>query len=295
VAATGYAGGDPTKVNKAGDTMTGALVLPGDPTLPTQAADKHYVDTAIATASGAVVSVNGRTGAVTLSAADVAPVAESQVANLVADLAAKVALALVTAKGDLLAATGGAALARVGVGADGQVLTASSTAPTGVAWANGGFVPVFKQQYFASGDIAFPNTGGAFLPVHQASAGNPLMEVDIAASAGHLICPSLIGLRTTGPSALLDIGFIVGSSVVRFLSSGTSTPAADGLVSTYSDPTNFTPIGNVPPFVIASGDIDTGAGALRVVLCVNSNGTETLKCSAANEVIFSVINLGPHN
>jgi trimeric autotransporter adhesin len=31
-------------VLKAGDTMTGPLVLPGDPTTTTQAADKHYVD-----------------------------------------------------------------------------------------------------------------------------------------------------------------------------------------------------------------------------------------------------------
>ncbi len=39
---------------KAGDTMTGALVLPGDPTTPTQAADKHYVDVNIAAATGGV-------------------------------------------------------------------------------------------------------------------------------------------------------------------------------------------------------------------------------------------------
>ena len=32
--------------------MTGPLVLPGDPTTPTQAADKHYVDTNIAGVAG---------------------------------------------------------------------------------------------------------------------------------------------------------------------------------------------------------------------------------------------------
>src|SRR5208282_4083018 len=31
-------------VMKAGDTMTGPLTLPGDPTAPQQAADRHYVD-----------------------------------------------------------------------------------------------------------------------------------------------------------------------------------------------------------------------------------------------------------
>ncbi|MBB5340696.1 SGNH/GDSL hydrolase family protein [Tunturiibacter gelidoferens] len=35
-------------VEKAGDTMTGPLVLPGDPTVTTQAADKHYVDVSVA-------------------------------------------------------------------------------------------------------------------------------------------------------------------------------------------------------------------------------------------------------
>ncbi len=40
-------------VLKSGDTMTGALVLPGDPTSPLQAADKQYVDTNVtALASG---------------------------------------------------------------------------------------------------------------------------------------------------------------------------------------------------------------------------------------------------
>lgn len=44
MAATGFIGGDPNKVNDSGDTMTGPLVLPGDPVAPLQAADKAYVD-----------------------------------------------------------------------------------------------------------------------------------------------------------------------------------------------------------------------------------------------------------
>jgi trimeric autotransporter adhesin len=39
-------------VLKAGDTMTGALMLPGDPTATNEAADKHYVDVNIAAAAG---------------------------------------------------------------------------------------------------------------------------------------------------------------------------------------------------------------------------------------------------
>lgn len=43
--ASGYVGGDPGKVSKTGDAMSGALTLPGDPVNATDAADKHYVDT----------------------------------------------------------------------------------------------------------------------------------------------------------------------------------------------------------------------------------------------------------
>ena len=42
--AVGYTGGDPNKVDIAGDTMTGPLVLPGDPSSDLQAATKAYVD-----------------------------------------------------------------------------------------------------------------------------------------------------------------------------------------------------------------------------------------------------------
>ena len=42
---------------------------------------------------------------------------------------------LLTTKGDLIAATGASTPARLGVGTNGQVLTADSTASTGVAWA----------------------------------------------------------------------------------------------------------------------------------------------------------------
>jgi hypothetical protein len=45
MAAVGYVrSGDPSKVSRSGDTMTGPLVLPGPPQADLQAADKGYVD-----------------------------------------------------------------------------------------------------------------------------------------------------------------------------------------------------------------------------------------------------------
>lgn len=60
------------KVNKAGDTMTGPLVLPGDPTQPMEAATKQYADKMLPLAGGTM------TGALTLPAD---PTSEMQAAT----------------------------------------------------------------------------------------------------------------------------------------------------------------------------------------------------------------------
>jgi hypothetical protein len=51
-AVTGHPLDSSPYVLKAGDTMTGPLVLPADPTSSTQAADKNYVDESVAAVTG---------------------------------------------------------------------------------------------------------------------------------------------------------------------------------------------------------------------------------------------------
>jgi len=235
MAATGYVGGDPTKVSKAGDTMTGALVLPGDPISALQAADKAYVDSvtssgvadATTTSKGklqlagdlggtaAAPTVPALTGKVstgrqiltgtglsgggdlsadrTISATDATtgakgilqlagdlggtataptvPALSGKVGttrqvlagtgltgggDLTADrtlavsygtsvgtaaqgndsrITGAVQASTATAKGDLLVATAPSTIARLGVGSDGQVLTADAASAGGVKWA----------------------------------------------------------------------------------------------------------------------------------------------------------------
>jgi len=84
-------------------------------------------------------------GVKTFSSAPVVPASsfpESAVANLTTDLSAKIDRATVTTKGDILAATAASTIARVGVGADGQILTADSTQTSGLKWATPAAAPV---------------------------------------------------------------------------------------------------------------------------------------------------------
>lgn len=77
------------------------------------------------------------------------------------DLAnAAIAKAIVDAKGDLIAATAADTVSRLAVGTDGQVLTADSTAATGIKWAtaSGGSLPAFAAYKSAGNQGISANT-----------------------------------------------------------------------------------------------------------------------------------------
>jgi hypothetical protein len=90
-------------------------------------------------ASAPVDSVNGQTGVVVLTAANVGA---DPAGSAAAAAAASQPLATIDAKGDLYAGTGDNATARRSVGVDGQVLTADSGQATGLTWTTPASAPV---------------------------------------------------------------------------------------------------------------------------------------------------------
>lgn len=105
-------------------------------------------------------------------------------APTVPGLAGKVSASLVDAKGDLLVASGNDTLARVGVGSNGQVLTADSGSSAGVKWA-------------AAGGGSSDLTGTGF-PEGVVTAAVGTVYIDTAATCGAIRWIKASGSGNTG-------------------------------------------------------------------------------------------------
>lgn len=136
--------------------------------------------------------------------------------------------AIVDAKGDLIAATAADTPARLAVGTNGQVLTADSTAATGIKWATvstGGtftsFTPTWNNvtvgngtstgAYTTVGDLVY---GYALLTLGSTSSitGNVNVVFPVAFSAPDEALISLVRLEDTGTAAYSGFGVSVSST-----------------------------------------------------------------------------------
>ncbi len=227
------------KAPLASPTFTGTVTVP-TPTNNTDAATKIYVDTATsgiankADKTTTITAGTGLTGGGDLStnrtiSANVGTTSGTLAAGDDSRITGAVQKSTVTTKGDLLAATTSATLARLGIGTDGQILTADSTQTTGIKWATGASagvtqlkgVAVYVEDYGAKGDVRSVQDGG------MTSASTTLTSSTAAFTAGDV--GKAIGVRGAAASG------IKLKSTISSVTNGTTVVLANAASNTVSN------------------------------------------------------------
>lgn len=181
------------KLDKSGGTLTGPLILARDPQQPFEAATRQWV-----------------------------------LANAGSGGAGGIPASTVTAKGDLLAATGAGAVTRLAAGTDGQVLSAASGQPTGLQWTSLGSAATQNTSAFdAAGSAsaaltaAEANAAATYLPLAGGTLSGPL------AMGSNKLTGLANGSAATDGAAFGQIPLIgaAGSGATKALSANDPTTA----------------------------------------------------------------------
>lgn len=166
--------------------------------------------------------------------------------------------AVINAKGDVIVGSSDNTATRLGVGANGEVLTADSTQPTGVKWASGG-TPGGTAGGALSGTYPNPSIGTGVVTSANIADGT-IVDADIASNAA-ISASKIAGtvLTQAGPTALgsIQTGTVTGNNFTLDL---TTTV----LKQTSNTSTTLTGL--------------TGGSEGRIVLLLNA-GTGTLTLS----------------
>lgn len=288
----GSAGSDPVSLN-ASQVGAGTLALARIPTgttsatvalgdAPAAAVATHvalpdpHTQYALESALGGAALLNVGTTTGTVAAGDDSRITGAQQRSTL------------TTKGDLYVATASATVARVGVGTNGQVLTADSTQTAGVKWAaasGGGSSMVVKRGVVTSGDVS-PAADGAW------TFWSAAPQITLAAAVGDYISVEACDfmLDPTNSGTFFDWAVIVSSAPVRCMSTQTSTPAIEGSPAFYIQPSTYRGFGPVFEFVAASGDIS--GGNITVGWVHKGTATGTLFASTNYPYRWRAINYG---
>ena len=200
-----------------------------------------------------------------------------------------------TTKGDIYVATAAATVARVGVGSNGQVLTADSAQSAGVKWATpsggGGGGVTIVRAHITSGNITMPNDS-SWTPVTG-------LTIAIAAAVGdevELIASALLDTNSAGTD-FYELAAVVSGSIVRFGSTGTSsaTPIGEGDPSLYpiTGPSYSRYRGSTVTmgFTVASGDLS--GGNVTFALAHKGPGGGSVYASTDYPFRWRAVNYGP--
>lgn len=134
-------------------------------------------------------------------------------------------------------------------------------------------------------------------------SGNVLLDTNAVWAAvpdfPEISIPAVVGDRVeitadfmySPNGSFLDLAVIVGSSIVRYMASGTSTPAAEGAPAYYLQPGTFRTASGDKGFTVEAGHLD--GGNVRFVLAAKSDGTGTVYASTDYPFYWRVKNYGP--
>lgn len=137
---------------------------------------------------------------------------------------------------------------------------------------------VRANRIITGGFNPLPNTTGAW----QALTG---FELALPAAVGEWVEIQADFLTTDGTS-YLDLAVAVGSTLVRYGATGSSSPAAEGNPGWH--PGAYVPVPGPFGFVVSPGDLD--GGNVRFVLACKGNGTGRLYADATYPFRWRAIN-----
>lgn len=195
---------------------------------------------------------------------------------------------LFTTKGDIVTATGGSAVSRLGVGADGTVLMAASGQSTGLQWAVTGDIP--KSQFAAKGDLISATAASTPSTLASSAVLGQALIVDPSTTTGLKWANGSVAARSSavniGNTETQVIGYTIPAntlrvgSVFRIKAMGLFTNTTTGTTAVWRIRMGTTTLtGNIPAGVstatgiVARTSIPFIVEAMVTVLTTGASGT----------------------
>lgn len=234
--------------------------------------------------------------------------AETDVTNLVADLSGKaptvhshaqadvtglsaaLAAKAPTAHAHLQADVTGLDSALAGKAAATHTHSVSDVTGLSAALSAAATKPVIRSAYITGGDVnPLPDTGGAWSRPGAANGLPASFTLTIPAAVGDWVEIGLHGMKTDHTTVFFDVGVLVGTTVVRYLATGTNTAAFEGDPGWYSPP--YRTITAARGFVVQAGHLD--GTDVRFILANKTAGSGVLYASTTYPFYWAARNLGP--
>jgi len=169
-----------------------------------------------------------------------------------------------TTKGDILAATGAGAMARVGVGANNSFLVADSTQTAGVKWTNNAGTMTQWRKSMTTGDTTLTGTDD-FSTTLAYTAGQEMVYINGVLLERGVDYTASNGTSVTGLTALVtgDIATVISTgtfNIANAIQSSTVTAKGDLLAATGSGTVTNLAVGADGTTLVANSSTATGMG-----------------------------------